>query len=116
MKHLCSLVLKTFFAIAIGTFCFVANAVEVDAEAAKALAKENNCFICHAIDKVKIGPAWNQVAAKLKGDPKAEEKLISHLTSGHLVTFPDGHKEAHKVVKVDDPNTLKNLVNWILSL
>jgi cytochrome c len=116
MKHLCPLVLKTLLVMTASVFCFTANAVDVDANAAKALAKENNCFNCHAIDKVKIGPAWNQVAAKLKGDPKAEEKLIWHLSSGHEITFPDGHKEAHKIVKVDDPSILKNLVDWILSL
>jgi cytochrome c len=112
MKHLHS---KTLIAIAISTFCFTANA-EVDADAAKALAKQNHCFTCHAVDKDKDGPAWNKVAAKLKGDPKAEDKLIEHLSSGKPVKFPDGHEEAHAILKSDDAAATKNLVDWILSL
>ena len=105
---------KTLLVIALSTFCFSVNA-EVDVDAAKALAKENHCFTCHGVDKDKDGPAWNKVAAKLKGDAKAEEKLIAHLTSGKPVKFPDGHEEAHAILKSDEAAT-KNLVDWILSL
>ena len=44
-----------------------------DADAAKALAKQNNCFKCHAIDKDKDGPSYHSVAEKYKGKPGAGE-------------------------------------------
>ena len=95
-----------------------ASAFAVDADAAKGLAKQNNCFKCHAIDKDKDGPAYKKVAEKFKGKPDAEARLINHITSGEQAKFPDGHEEAHKIVKTSPPKDMeqtRNLVQWILS-
>lgn len=91
-----------------------ANAA-VDEDAAKALAKQNNCFKCHAVDKDKDGPAYHKVAQKYKGKADAEAKLIHHITSGEKAKFPDGHEEEHKIVKTKDEAQIKNLVQWILA-
>ena len=96
----------------------VAQAQAVDADAAKQLAKQNNCFKCHSIDKEKDGPSYQDVAKKYKGKPGAEAKLVKHLTSGEKAKFPDGHEEEHKIIKTSPANDqaqIKNLVNWILS-
>ena len=98
-------------------FANVAHAA-VDADAAKALAKQNNCFKCHAVDKDKDGPSYHSVAEKYKGKPTAEAKLINHITSGEKAKFPDGHEEEHKIVKTSPPkdmDQIKNLVDWILA-
>ncbi|MEI7611434.1 MAG: c-type cytochrome [Betaproteobacteria bacterium] len=94
----------------------VANAVDVDA--ARALAKQNNCLKCHAIDKEKDGPPYKSVAEKYKGKPGAEARLIEHITSGEKAKFADGHEEEHKIVKTSPPkdmDQIKNLVQWILA-
>jgi cytochrome c len=91
------------------------GAMAADEEAAKALARQNNCFKCHGVDKKKDGPAWREVAAKYKGKADAEQKLTNHLTSAEKVKFPDGHEEDHKVIK-GEPADVKNLVDFILSL
>jgi len=93
-------------------------AYAVDADAALALARQNNCLKCHAIDKDKDGPAYKKVAEKYKGKPNAEARLIEHITSGEKAKFPDGHEEEHKIVKTNPPKDMaqvKNLVQWILS-
>jgi cytochrome c len=90
----------------------------VDADAAKALARQNNCFKCHSVEKDKDGPSYKKVAEKFKGKPDAEERLINHVTSGEKAKFPDGHLEAHKIVNTSPPKDMaqiKNLVDWILS-
>jgi cytochrome c len=87
-----------------------------DADAAQALARQNNCFRCHSVEKAKDGPAWKDVAAKYKGKADAEQRLTTHLTTGEKAKFPDGHEEEHKVIKSPDPAKTKNLVEWILSL
>jgi cytochrome c len=92
------------------------QAAAADATAAQALARQNNCFKCHAVDKKKDAPAWKDVAAKLKGDKDAEAKLIKHVTTGPKVKFEDGHQEDHPVIKAKSPDDIKNLVDWILSL
>lgn len=116
MKHLYPLSLKTFSVIALGVFCFSANAEAVDADAAKAFAKQNNCFRCHGVDKDKDGPSFAKTAAKFKADLKGEQKLLHHLSSGETAKFPDGHEEAHMILKSDEPKEIQNLVDWILSL
>jgi cytochrome c len=90
-----------------------------DADAAKALARQNNCFKCHSVEKEKDGPAWKKVAEKYKDKPDAEQRLITHITSGEKAKFPDGHEEEHKIVQTSPPNDaaqIKNLIDWILSL
>ena len=93
-----------------------APALAADEAAAKALARANNCFNCHAVDKKKVGPAWNGVAAKYKGKKDAEAIVIKHLTIVEKAKFDDGHEEDHPVIKSKNPDELKNLANWILSL
>ncbi len=90
----------------------------VDEEAARALAQQNNCFKCHAINKDKDGPAYHKVAEKYKGKPEALDKLVNHVTSGEKAKFPDGHEEEHKIIKTSPPKDMaqiKNLIQWILS-
>jgi len=103
-------------AIAFG-FCATARAADV--EAAKALARQNNCFKCHAVEKEKDGPAWKKVAEKYKDKPDAAERLVQHLTTGEKAKFPDGHEEEHKIIQTSPPKDMaqiRNLVDWILSL
>jgi cytochrome c len=96
-------------------FGFSVNAMAVDEEAAKTLARQNGCFKCHAVDKKKDGPTYKEVAAKYRGKPEAEKRLITHITSGEKAKFPDGHEEEHKIIKTKDMEQIKNLINWILS-
>ena len=94
---------------------------DVDVEKAKELARANNCFKCHSVEKEKDGPAYKKVAEKYRAPDKkagAEARLITHITSGEKAKFPDGHEEDHKIVKTDPPKDaaqIKNLVDWILS-
>ena len=97
--------------------CGVAtSAWAADAGTAQSLAQKSGCFKCHGVDKKKDGPALRDAAAKYKGNPDAQQKLVYHVTSGEKVKFDDGHEEEHKKVKSSDPNEIKNLVDWILSL
>ena len=40
------------------------------------------CGACHAIDKKVVGPAFNDVAAKYKGDKDAASKIAANVTKG----------------------------------
>ena len=105
--------------LCLGVFLSLSASAAVDVEAAKALARQNNCFKCHAVDKEKDGPAWKKVAEKYKGKDNAEARLVEHITSGEKAKFPDGHEEEHKIVQTSPPKDMaqiKNLVDWILSL
>lgn len=88
----------------------------MDAAAAEKLARQEGCLRCHGIDRAKDGPAYKQIAEKNRGKADAEGRLIKHLSSGQKVKFEDGHEEEHKVPKTKDPEQIKNLIQWILSL
>ena len=87
----------------------------VDADAAQALAKKNECLKCHAIDKEKKGPSFKKIAAKYKGKADGEEKAIKNMTTGPKVKLDDGTEEEHKVINTKDPAALSNLAQWILA-
>ena len=99
-------------ALAAVTFSLPAHAV--DADAAQALAKKSNCMKCHSVTAKKDGPAFKETAAKYKGKPDAEQKLVTHLTTNPKVKI-DGKEEEHTSLKTKDNAEVLNVVQWILS-
>jgi len=93
-----------------------AAVLAVDEASAQMLARQSACLKCHAIEKVKVGPPFREIAAKYRGDSSAAPKLFAHVTTGKSVTFPDGHEESHKMVQTDDHDAIRNLVGWILAM
>jgi len=87
----------------------------VDEDAAKATAKRNDCFKCHAVDKTKKGPSYHKIAEKFKGKADAEEKIIKNITTAPKVKLEDGTEEEHKIIDTKDKAEIKNLIDWILS-
>ena len=87
----------------------------VDVEAAKALAKSNDCLKCHAADKDKKGPSMKKIADKYRGKPDGQEKAIKNMTAGQTVKLTDGTEEKHKIIDTKDPKELKNMADWYLS-
>jgi cytochrome c len=91
----------------------------VDADAAILLARRNGCFRCHAIDRVKTGPAFKSVADAYRTTYEAGLKReFTHMTAGDMFVL-NGNVDHHRVLRTDPPNDpaqLKNLVDWILSL
>src|SRR5213595_2101622 len=86
----------------------------VDADAAQALAKKSNCMKCHSVTAKKDGPAFKETAAKYKGKPDPEQKLVTHLTTNPKVKI-DGKEEEHTSLKTKDNAEVLNVVQWILS-
>lgn len=70
-------------------FLLSSPAQALDEAAAKALAKKNDCFKCHAIDKSKKGPSLKKISEKFQGKADAEEKIITNITTGPRVKLLD---------------------------
>ncbi len=87
----------------------------VDADAAQALFKKNDCTKCHSVDKTKKGPSLKKIAAKYKGKADGQASAIKNMTTGPKVKLDDGSEEDHKVIDTKDAAALKNLADWILS-
>lgn len=89
---------------------------EMDADAAQLLARKNDCFKCHAIDKDKRAPAYKKIASRLKAKPDAVDQIVEHITSGRQVQLSDGTDQKHRIIDTRDPAELRNFALWILSL
>ena len=85
----------------------------LDNAAAEALMKKDGCAACHAVDKKIIGPAYQEVAAKYKGDAGAAAKLIKKVKDGGSGVW--GPVPMPPNVTVPDAD-IKSLVDWILTL
>lgn len=116
MKAMTTTGMLCAIAVAGATLWMPSTAYAIDAAAAEKLARQEGCLRCHGIDRGKDGPAYKEIAKKYKGKPDAEARLVKHLSSGEKVKFEDGHEEEHKIPKTKDPEQLKNLMQWILSL
>ena len=113
MKKLSISFISATALIALASMTSASAAVDVDA--AKALAKSNDCLKCHAADKEKKGPSMKKIAEKYRGKPDGQEKAIKNMTAGQTVKLTDGTEEKHKVIDTKDPKELKNMADWYLS-
>ena len=77
------------------------------------LAKKNACTACHAIDKKLVGPAYKDVAAKYRGNAKAEAMLEEKVKKGGSGVWGQVPMPPNSNVKDAD---IKTLVKWVLSL
>lgn len=78
------------------------------------LAQKSGCFTCHMMDKKLVGPAWNDVAAKYRGQKDAEAMLIAKVSKGGSgvwgpVPMPPNAPRINE-------NDIKTLVHFILKL
>jgi cytochrome c len=84
-----------------------ASAVHADAE----FAKQKNCLNCHQIDTKLIGPPYKQVAAKYRGDPDAENRLVKKVLEGSFGAWGQVPMPANPITEAQ----ARILVKWVLS-
>lgn len=90
----------------------IAALVTVNVQANTDLAKKNNCFSCHAIDKKLVGPAYQDVSKKYAGQPNAEARLINSIRYGGSGKW--GHVPMPAQPQLSDAEA-KALATWVLS-
>jgi cytochrome c len=100
-------------ALVLGAALSTTASAAADADAAKAYAKKNDCFKCHAIDKTKKGPSYKKIAAKIKEKSITDVKLFEHLTKSQKVKLEDGTEEEHKALDPKDKDKINNLIQWV---
>jgi cytochrome c len=64
---------------AVAVLAFAGNSMSADMPP---VAKKNGCTNCHSIDKKLVGPAWQAIADKYKGDAGAADKLGTKISKG----------------------------------
>ncbi|WP_224996729.1 ThuA domain-containing protein [Cesiribacter sp. SM1] len=77
------------------------------------LMEESDCKACHAIDKESIGPSYQQVAQKYKGDAGAVDRLANKVIQGGAGVWGEVAMSAHPGIAPDDA---KEIIKYVLSL
>ena len=85
----------------------------LDMAAGQALMQKDGCGACHAVDKKIVGPAYQDVAAKYKGDAGALAKLSQKVKTGGAGVWGPVPMPPNPQVADGD---IKALVSWILTL
>ena len=81
------------------------------ARADEALAKKHNCLVCHAMDKKLVGPSYQEVAKKYKGQKDAAAVLEASVKNGSSGKWGPVPMPPNATVPDAD---VKKLVAWIL--
>jgi cytochrome c551/c552 len=76
------------------------------------LAKQYACVACHGVSNKIVGPGFNEIAARYKGDGAAEGRLIGKVRNGSSSAWGPIPMPAQGHVKDDD---IKTMVRWILT-
>ncbi|HWZ73127.1 MAG TPA: c-type cytochrome [Casimicrobiaceae bacterium] len=84
----------------------------LDLAAGQALMQKDGCSACHAVDKKIVGPAFQDVAAKYKGDAGAYAKLTQKVKAGGAGVWGPVPMPPNSQVADGD---IQALVSWILA-
>lgn len=82
------------------------------AQNAAELAKQKNCFACHAVDKKLVGPAYKDVAAKWKGNKDAPAILAKKIRDGGVGAWGPVPMPANPQVS---PAEAETLAKWVMA-
>lgn len=83
------------------------------AQASEELAKKHNCLACHQTDKKVIGPSYQEVAAKYKGQADASALLAKKIKEGGVGVWGQIPMPPNPTVTEAD---MTELVTWILGM
>jgi cytochrome c len=76
------------------------------------LAKKSNCMACHATDKKMVGPSYQDVAKKYKGNKDAVKTLSAKVKAGGKGVW--GEVPMPPNANVSDKD-IETLVKWVLA-
>lgn len=79
----------------------------------KALIESSDCASCHALDQKSIGPSYQDVAQRYKGDPKALNFLADKIIKGGTGNWSQNMMAAHPQHTTEET---AEMVRYILAL
>ncbi|MFM0626261.1 c-type cytochrome [Paraburkholderia xenovorans] len=83
-----------------------------DASRGRLVANANACMGCHAVDRKLVGPSFQQIAAKYKGDAQASAKLSRKVKDGGSGVWGMIPMPAHQSMSDAD---IRTVVDWVLA-
>ena len=83
------------------------------AQASAELAAKAGCATCHAADKPLLGPSWQAIAGKYKGQANAASLLAERVRKGSVNVWGKLPMPPTPTDKMSDAD-LKLVVSWVL--
>ncbi|SOE65248.1 cytochrome c [Burkholderia sp. OK233] len=91
---------------------FASSARAADAPRGQIVANSNACMGCHAVDRKLVGPSFQQIATKYKGDAHAPAKLSRKVKDGGSGVWGMIPMPAHQSMSDAD---IRTVVDWVLA-
>ena len=79
---------------------------------AMSIARKNACMGCHAVDRKLVGPSFQQIAEKYKGDAQAPAKLALKVKNGGAGVWGAIPMPSHPAMNSTD---IQTVVTWVLA-
>ena len=95
-----------------GAICLMANSARAD-QLMIELAQNKTCLGCHQVDKKRVGPGFQQVSERYKGQSEAVPHLVEVILKGGRGNWGAIPMPAQTRVS---PEQAQQLAQWILSL
>jgi cytochrome c len=110
------IIVKTLFkksasALIVGSLISVFSVADVSAS--EEIMKKSGCPACHLKDKKLVGPAFKDIAAKYRNDPKAIDFLTARVRAGGKGVWSPVPMLPMDKSKVSDAD-LRAAVGWVL--
>ncbi|WP_417915544.1 c-type cytochrome [Candidatus Electronema sp. JM] len=99
--------------VAVLGFAVACLLVSGSAFASEELAKKN-CMVCHQLDKVGLGPSFQDVSKKYAADKDGEAKIMAVVKNGSKGVTGEG-KVMAPMANVNEADA-KSIAAWVLSL
>lgn len=101
--------MKAIVIAAAAVFAMTAGVASAD----EALAKKSACMSCHQVAKKVVGPSFQDVAKKYKGDAKAADHIVGVIKKGGKGVWGPVPMPPHPQVSDADA---KKLADWVLAM
>lgn len=99
------------YALVVASLCLSGNVSAADPFPPVVVA--SHCNSCHQIDRAVVGPAFREVAHTLKGDARAEARIVATIENGSRGKWGLFKMDPMPQVK---PADAKAIAAWIMSL
>lgn len=77
------------------------------------LAAKSDCFTCHKLNEVSVGPSYAAVAAKYKGQAGIADTLVSKIIKGGTGVWGAALMTPHPTLSKEDARTM---VDYIMTI
>ncbi|HLH77286.1 MAG TPA: c-type cytochrome [Candidatus Binataceae bacterium] len=97
----------------LGLILLLCAAARAQSAGGEQLAKDNDCYSCHAAHRQMVGPPWSAIAQHYSDNPQVEHILVDKIIHGAVGDWGQTPMPPHPDLSAGDA---LSMVKWILSV